>query len=152
MDLLLYPGQLGEMVVHRELLGRPGRGRPARLGDDELGEATLPWEGPASPGQPAPRLPTVPHELSPRERVDLESLLEEYRDVFAGGPGDLGKTGQVSHEVRTQGRPRIDDNLEFLHGCRYFSTLDLQKGYFQVPLREEDRKKTAFTTSSGELW
>ena len=193
------------------------------LGDDELGEATLPWEGPASPGQPAPRLPVVPHELSPRKRVDLESLLEEYQDVFARGPGDLGKTGQVSHEVQTQGRPirqpfrrqppghreeerrqigemhrqgvirpsqspwsspavlvrkkngslrfcvdyrklnavtikdahplpRIDDTLEFLHDCRYFSTLDLQKGYFQVPLREEDRKKTAFTTSSGELW
>ena len=48
--------------------------------------------------------------------------------------------------------PRIDDTLEALQGCQYFSTLDLQKGYYQVPVRREDRPKTAFSTSFGELW
>ena len=42
--------------------------------------------------------------------------------------------------------PRIDDTLEALHGSRWFSTLDLQSGYWQVPLCEKDKEKTAFCT------
>ena len=48
--------------------------------------------------------------------------------------------------------PRIDDTLEALHGSRWFSTLDLQSGYWQVPLREKDKEKTAFCTGEGQLW
>lgn len=48
--------------------------------------------------------------------------------------------------------PRIDDTLESLNGSHYFSTLDLKSGYWQVPVREEDRKKTAFRTSAGRLY
>ena len=44
-----------------------------------------------------------------------------------------------------QPMPRIDDILEQLGGARYFSTLDLASRYWQVPLREEDREKTAFS-------
>ena len=44
-----------------------------------------------------------------------------------------------------QPMPRIDDILDQLGGARYFSTLDLASGYWQVPLREEDREKTAFS-------
>ena len=75
------------------------------LGDDELGEPTLPWEEQTPPDHSAPRLPAMSLELSPRERNDLGSLLEEYRDVFARGPGDLGRARQVTHEVQTHGRP-----------------------------------------------
>ena len=48
--------------------------------------------------------------------------------------------------------PRIDDTLELLKGAKLFSTLDLKSGYWQVPIREEHNSKTAFRTSSGQLY
>ena len=45
--------------------------------------------------------------------------------------------------------PRIDDTLDMLSGSRWFSTLDLLSGYWQVEVAEGDRDKTAFATQSG---
>ena len=47
--------------------------------------------------------------------------------------------------------PRIDDLLDALHSTRWFTTLDLKSGYWQLPIQEQD-KKTAFRTSSGQLY
>ena len=45
--------------------------------------------------------------------------------------------------------PRIDANLDTLHGSQWFSTLDLLSGYWQVVIDEADRSKTAFCTTEG---
>ena len=35
---------------------------------------------------------------------------------------------------------------------QYFTTLDLKSGYWQVPIREEDKEMMAFCNSSGQLY
>ena len=42
--------------------------------------------------------------------------------------------------------PRIDDTLDLLAGAKFFTTLDLASGYWQVAM---DQEKTAFMTYSG---
>jgi len=45
--------------------------------------------------------------------------------------------------------PRIDDFLDQVGGIKYISTLDLTSGYHQIPIRDEDKEKTAFATRKG---
>ena len=45
--------------------------------------------------------------------------------------------------------PRIDDLLDQLGHCKYFSTLDLAAGYWQVQVAPSSQEKTAFTTHKG---
>jgi len=47
--------------------------------------------------------------------------------------------------------PRIDESLNALAGGKYFSTLDLLSGYWQVPLSPDAQEKAAFITRDG-LW
>ena len=49
------------------------------------------------------------------------------------------------------GLSRIDDTLDRLSGAKWFSTLDLQSGYWQVGLHPNSREKTAFHTSEHGL-
>jgi len=47
--------------------------------------------------------------------------------------------------------PRIDDLLDKLHGCTIFSSLDLQSGYHQTRIRDEDKPKIARMTPMGQF-
>lgn len=45
--------------------------------------------------------------------------------------------------------PRIDDTLDTLQGSSFFSAMDLRSGYWQIPVADADRPKTAFITPDG---
>ena len=45
--------------------------------------------------------------------------------------------------------PQIDDTLDTLSGSKWFSTLDLLSGYWQVEMSQRDSHKTAFGTLQG---
>ena len=45
--------------------------------------------------------------------------------------------------------PLLQDCIDALEGCQYFTTLDMASGYYQLEVAEEDRDKTAFITKYG---
>ena len=45
--------------------------------------------------------------------------------------------------------PRIDESLDSLSGAKWFSTLDLCYGYWQVELDQEAKEKSAFVVRGG---
>ncbi|CAG9785319.1 unnamed protein product [Diatraea saccharalis] len=46
--------------------------------------------------------------------------------------------------------PRIEDQLDQLAGNKIFTSLDLASGYYQIPIAEESKHKTAFVTPDGQ--
>ena len=63
---------------------------------------------------------------------------------------DYRKLNNITHKD-SYPLPRIDDTIEALAGAEWFSALDLKSGYWQVPLDDAAKEKTAFSTGSG-LW
>lgn len=47
--------------------------------------------------------------------------------------------------------PRVDEMLDAVGKAQFITTLDLAKGYWQVPLHPADREKTAFSSPLGLL-
>ena len=45
--------------------------------------------------------------------------------------------------------PRADESIDQLGKAKYITTLDLARGYWQVPMSDQDKGKTAFTTPKG---
>jgi len=42
--------------------------------------------------------------------------------------------------------PLIEDILTYLNNCKWFVSLDMNAGYWQIPIKEEDKHMTAFIT------
>jgi len=61
--------------------------------------------------------------------------------------GDFRKLNSVTTPDRYP-LPHIQDFTYHLAGCIIFSKIDF-KAYFQIPIAEEDKHKTAVTTSFG---
>ncbi|XP_045539290.1 uncharacterized protein LOC123722212 [Papilio machaon] len=157
------------------------------------------------------------------ERLNLQTLLSEYKECFSSGLDDLGFTNatemtidldddepvvyrpyRLSHAERSQVQnmvqemidnnivressspyaspivlvkkktgekrlcvdyralnrktkkdhyplPRIEDQLDLLSGNKLFTSLDLASGYYQIPIDEKSRLKTAFVTPDGQF-
>ena len=47
--------------------------------------------------------------------------------------------------------PHMRDVIDKMAGSRYWTTLDAASAYWSMPLREEDKEKTAFAAPRGEI-
>lgn len=72
-----------------------------------------------------------------KKKDDSIRLCVDYRKLNA-------KTRRDAHPL-----PRIEESLEALGRAKYFSTLDLASGYWQIAMDPQDQEKTAFTTPMG---
>lgn len=52
---------------------------------------------------------------------------------------------------QSQPFPLIEDLMEKTRDCKYFSTLDINSAFWSLPLKIEDRKKTAFVIQEGHF-
>jgi len=72
--------------------------------------------------------------LVKKKKDGLDRLCVDYRAV-----------NSVTYKY-TYPLPHIDSSLESMYGAVWFTTLDLRSGYHNIPIKEEDRDKTAFIT------
>ena len=120
--------------------------------------------GNAPPVKQQPR--RIPHRL--REQVEAQKarmlssgviedssspwcspvVLVKKRDGSARFCVDLRAVNSATQPVAYP-LPRIDEALDGLSGARFFTTLDMTAGYWQVEIAPEDREKTAFSTGRG---
>ncbi|KAJ9544154.1 hypothetical protein OSB04_023861 [Centaurea solstitialis] len=111
-----------------------------------------------------------PYRLAPSEMQELSNQLQELLDKGFIRPSSSPWGAPVLFVKKKDGSfrmfidykelnkitiknryllPRIDDLFDQLQGATYFSKIDLQSGYHQMRVREEDIAKTAFRTRYG---
>ena len=114
---------------------------------------------------PARRLP-----YSQREEIDnqIDTLLEKKYIVPSTSPYAspivpvLKKDGSIRmcvdyRKLNKQTVPcnypvaRLEDLFEGVSGCDTFSVIDLRQAYYHIPIKEEDRAKTAFVVSDRKF-
>jgi hypothetical protein len=115
------------------------------------------------------RLPLRRHGWKKEQEIDAavqdglkRGIMEESSSPWASAPVVVSKkdgTSRFCIDFRRSNSitkadsfpiPRFDDCVDSLHGKKFFCTLDLQAGYWQVPLKSEsDKEKTSFLTKKG---
>ena len=73
---------------------------------------------------------------------------------------DFRKINDLQQKVITEGKskgclsliplPKIDEMYAKLKGAKFFSTIDLRRGYYHITLGKDSRAKTAFVTPFGK--
>ena len=76
-------------------------------------------------------------------------ILVEKKDGSRRLVVDFRKINSVTRRDRYP-IPNITETLDNLGNAKFFSTLDLAAGYWQMGLKREDREKTAFSTPKGQ--
>ena len=92
-------------------------------------------------------------------RSKIKRFILENKDLFASKDSELGHTDIVKIQVtrklnqitkkNSYPLPLIDDILALFGKAKYFSSLDLKSGYWQVAMNEKDKEKTAFACHRG---
>ncbi|KAG1445529.1 hypothetical protein G6F55_011924 [Rhizopus delemar] len=111
-----------------------------------------------------------PYRLSPIESEYLQKELEKYCKLGVIAPSNSPWSAPVILVKKKNGEyrmvidyrklnavtkkdsyplPRIDDLLDTLGKAKVFSALDMRAGFHQVPMEEESKELTAFTTKFG---
>ncbi|GFS96554.1 retrovirus-related Pol polyprotein from transposon 412 [Trichonephila clavipes] len=98
-----------------------------------------------------PPIKQHPRRLPFAKQEEVGTLLREMQENDIIEPSSSPWASQLSWFKDSYPLPRIDDTLDTLSGHKWFSTLDLKSGYWQVEIHPEDREKTAFTSGQG-LW
>ncbi|MEW8548463.1 MAG: reverse transcriptase domain-containing protein, partial [Candidatus Thiodiazotropha sp.] len=75
-------------------------------------------------------------------------IIVEKKDGSSRFCVDYRKLNKVTRPI-AQPLPLIDDIINRLSGAKYFSSLALKSGYWQVKMDEQSRDKTAFTCHRG---
>ncbi|GBG58641.1 hypothetical protein CBR_g40 [Chara braunii] len=110
------------------------------------------------------------YRMSPRELEELRKQLDEFLEKGWIRPSSSPFGAPVLFVPKKEGElrmcidyrglnaitvknveplPRIDDLLDRVQGCRYFSKIDLKFGYHQIEVHPDDQYKTAFWTRYG---
>ncbi|XP_064472746.1 uncharacterized protein LOC135387510 [Ornithodoros turicata] len=96
-----------------------------------------------------------PRRLSPAQRDLVKAMIKDLVDAGLRKKDgstrmcvDYRKLNAVT-EDSVYPFPLIEDALQALTGCKYFSVMDLAPGFHQIPMKEEDIEKIAFVTPWG---
>ncbi|GFV86131.1 transposon Tf2-9 polyprotein [Trichonephila clavipes] len=91
------------------------------------------------------------YRVSPTERRIIHEEVQKMLDEGIVRPSESPWSSPVvlRHEKDVYPLPRIDDTLDCLKGAKFFSSMDLRSGYWQIEIDEADREKTAFITPEG---
>ena len=85
--------------------------------------------------------PSQPHKPQLQMCMDYRKV---NQSLVTAGNNNNGKV------VSTFPLPKIQELLDRLNNCKYFSSLDLCSGYYHISLTKEAKKKTAFVTADGK--
>ncbi|XP_070209818.1 uncharacterized protein [Littorina saxatilis] len=86
-------------------------------------------------------------ELGDDQQADLQEILKDAARVLTDIPLQT-HLDEFTFDLLEKQPVRTKHHLA---KAKYFSKLDLTKGYWQIPVAEEDRLKTAFTTPFGQF-
>ena len=162
--------QIGDLTVQQrdellEVLGQfPEVLRPGAIGCTSMSECVVPVKPDALP------VVSRPYQYSLHEKTLIEKEVQEMlaKDVIEPSSAEWSapvvlirkKDGSVRfcvdyrklNAITTTDSfplPRLEETLDALAGSTVFSTMDLKSGYWQVPVKQEDRDKTTFVTHQG---
>lgn len=128
-----------DIVHHIQTTGPPVHERARRLPPDKYKSAKEEFQLMLDAGiiQPSSSQYASPLHLVPKKEAGSWRACGDYRKLNA-------QTIPDRYPI-----PHIQDFAYALHGKRVFSTIDLIKAYYQIPVSPQDRPKTAVITPFG---